>query len=49
MAKWYGGYGCIADYDIERFYRDGKIVEIYEGSKGVGKALIARELLKEVY
>ncbi len=45
----HGGYGYIADYDIQRFYRDAKIVEIYEGSKEVEKAVIARELLKMVF
>jgi alkylation response protein AidB-like acyl-CoA dehydrogenase len=42
----HGGYGYIAEYDIQRFYRDAKIVEIYEGSKEVEKAIIAADLLK---
>jgi alkylation response protein AidB-like acyl-CoA dehydrogenase len=41
----HGGYGFIGDYNIERFYRDCKIVEIYEGTKEVEKTIIARELL----
>jgi len=41
----HGGYGYIADYDMERFYRDAKIVEIYEGTKEIEKNTIARELL----
>jgi alkylation response protein AidB-like acyl-CoA dehydrogenase len=41
----HGGYGYIADYDIERFYRDAKIVEIYEGTKEIEKNTIAREIL----
>jgi len=45
----HGGYGYISDYDIQRFYRDAKIVEIYEGSKEVEKAIIANELLKRVF
>lgn len=45
----HGGYGYIAEYDIQRFYRDAKIVEIYEGSKEVEKAIIASELLRRVY
>lgn len=44
----HGGYGYIADYDMERFYRDAKIVEIYEGSKEIEKNTIARELLGRV-
>ncbi len=44
----HGGYGYIADYDIERFYRDAKIVEIYEGAKEIEKNTIARELLGRI-
>ena len=42
----HGGYGFIDEYDISRFYRDAKIVEIYEGSKEIEKLIIARQLLK---
>ena len=45
----HGGYGYISDYDVQRYYRDAKIVEIYEGSKEVEKAIIGRELLKKVF
>jgi len=45
----HGGYGYIVEYDIQRFYRDAKIVEIYEGSKEVEKVIIANELLKKVF
>ena len=41
----HGGYGFIGDYNIERFYRDCKIVEIYEGTKEIEKMIIARALL----
>ena len=41
----HGGYGFIGDYNIERFYRDAKIVEIYEGTKEIEKLVIARALL----
>jgi alkylation response protein AidB-like acyl-CoA dehydrogenase len=41
----HGGYGYMADYDVERFYRDAKIVEIYEGTKEIEKNTIAREIL----
>ena len=44
----HGGYGYIAEYDMERFYRDAKIVEIYEGAKEIEKNTIARELLGRV-
>jgi alkylation response protein AidB-like acyl-CoA dehydrogenase len=42
----HGGYGYINEYDIQRFYRDAKIVEIYEGSREVEKAIIGTELLR---
>ncbi len=45
----HGGYGYIAEYDIQRFYRDAKIIEIYEGSKEVEKAVIASELLRRTF
>ncbi|HNZ59350.1 MAG TPA: acyl-CoA dehydrogenase family protein [Syntrophorhabdaceae bacterium] len=45
----HGGYGYIAEYDIQRFYRDAKIVEIYEGSKEVEKTIIANKFLKKVF
>ncbi len=41
----HGGYGYMEDYDISRFYRDAKIVEIYEGSKEIEKLIIAKRLL----
>jgi len=41
----HGGYGYFDDYDIERFYRAAKVLEIYEGTKEVEKIIIAREIL----
>jgi hypothetical protein len=41
----HGGYGYIGEYKIERFYRDAKITEIYEGTKEIEKLVIARALL----
>ncbi|MFC2085790.1 acyl-CoA dehydrogenase family protein [Bacteroidota bacterium] len=40
-----GGYGYIADYEVERFYRDAKITEIYEGTKEIQKNTIAASVL----
>jgi len=42
----HGGYGYIDEYDISRFYRDAKIVEIYEGAKEIEKLVIGRQLIK---
>ena len=52
MAVWvcdkalqlHGGYGYIDEYDVQRFYRDAKILEIYEGAKEAEKLTIARRL-----
>jgi alkylation response protein AidB-like acyl-CoA dehydrogenase len=41
----HGGYGYFNDYDIERFYRAAKVLEIYEGTKEVEKIIIARRVL----
>jgi butyryl-CoA dehydrogenase len=43
----HGGYGCTKAYPIERFYRDAKVCEIYEGTSEVQRMLIARSLLKQ--
>ena len=43
--QMFGGYGFLNEYDIARFYRDSKIVEIYEGTKEMEKIVIANSLL----
>jgi acyl-CoA dehydrogenase len=42
----FGGAGYIADYGIERFYRDVRIFRIYEGTSQIQQLIIARETLK---
>jgi acyl-CoA dehydrogenase len=44
-VQLHGGYGYMDEYDVQRFYRDAKIVEIYEGTKEIEKLTIAREIL----
>ena len=41
-----GGYGYIGEYDVERYYRDAKITEIYEGTREIQKNTITRFMLK---
>jgi alkylation response protein AidB-like acyl-CoA dehydrogenase len=40
----HGGSGFVDDFDVERFYRDAKITQIYEGTTEIQKNIIAREL-----
>ncbi|VUT24094.1 MAG: putative acyl-CoA dehydrogenase [Candidatus Methanolliviera sp. GoM_oil] len=44
----HGGYGYMADYDVERWYRNAKIQEIYEGTKEIEKYTIAREIIGRI-
>ncbi|MFC7046336.1 acyl-CoA dehydrogenase family protein [Halobacteriaceae archaeon GCM10025711] len=41
----HGGSGYVNDFPVERFYRDAKITQIYEGTTEIQKNIIARELL----
>jgi butyryl-CoA dehydrogenase len=42
----HGGYGFLNDYPVEKFYRDMRVFQIYDGTNEVQKILIARELQK---
>ncbi len=41
----HGGYGYTTEFPVERYYRDAKITEIYEGTSEIQQIVIARELL----
>ncbi|MGH7277990.1 MAG: acyl-CoA dehydrogenase family protein [Candidatus Rokuibacteriota bacterium] len=41
----HGGYGFTKEYEVERFFRDAKITQIYEGTSQIQKLVIAREVL----
>jgi butyryl-CoA dehydrogenase len=42
----HGGYGYIKEYPVERFFRDAKITQIYEGTSQIQRLVIARSLLE---
>ncbi|WP_044894347.1 acyl-CoA dehydrogenase [Bacillus alveayuensis] len=42
----YGGYGYTKDYPVERFFRDAKICQIYEGTSEIQRIVISKHLLK---
>ncbi len=43
----FGGYGYVTDYPVERYMRDAKITEIYEGTSEVQRIVIANNVLKD--
>jgi alkylation response protein AidB-like acyl-CoA dehydrogenase len=42
----FGGYGYTREYPVERFMRDAKITQIYEGTNQIQRVVIARELAR---
>jgi butyryl-CoA dehydrogenase len=43
-VELHGGYGCTTDMPVERYYRDAKLIEIYEGTAEIHRAVVARSL-----
>jgi acyl-CoA dehydrogenase len=43
----YGGAGYIADYGVERFYRDVRLFRLYEGTSQIQQLVIARHMIRE--
>ena len=43
----HGGYGYVKDYDVERYFRDAKILEIGEGTSEIQRLIISREIIKQ--
>jgi alkylation response protein AidB-like acyl-CoA dehydrogenase len=43
-----GGHGCMVENEVERFYRDARVVEIYEGTREIHKNTIAGFLLGKI-
>jgi len=46
-VQLFGGYGYIKDYPIEKYMRDAKITQIYEGTNQIQRVVIARSILRE--
>jgi butyryl-CoA dehydrogenase len=44
-VQLFGGYGYIQDYPVERYFRDAKITEIYEGTSEIQRLVISRHLV----
>jgi len=42
----HGGYGYVADFPVERIYRDVRVCQIYEGTSDIQRLVIAREITK---
>lgn len=43
----FGGYGFMEDYPVAKFFRDAKILQIYEGTNQIQRLVVARNLIKE--
>jgi hypothetical protein len=43
----HGGYGYVADFPVERIYRDVRVCQIYEGTSDVQRLVIGRAVLAE--
>ena len=46
-VQLFGGYGYMKDYPIEKYMRDAKITQIYEGTNQIQRIVIAKNLMKE--
>ena len=44
----HGGYGYSKEYDVERYFRDAKVTEIYEGTSEVQRMVVARSVLSQL-
>lgn len=44
----FGGYGFMTEYDVERYYRDAKMIELQEGIRDVQKDIVARNVIGKI-
>jgi alkylation response protein AidB-like acyl-CoA dehydrogenase len=45
-VQLFGGYGYTVDFPVERFMRDAKITQIYEGTNQIQRVVMSRALLR---
>jgi alkylation response protein AidB-like acyl-CoA dehydrogenase len=45
IPEKYGGYGILEEYDVAHYWRNAKVLEIFEGSKEIEKLIIGRKVL----
>ena len=45
----HGGYGYIKDYSVEKYFRDGRVTTLYEGTSEIQRLIIARQILADVF
>ena len=43
----HGGYGYVKEYPVERYFRDARVTEIYEGTTEAQKMVISRAIINE--
>ncbi len=43
----FGGYGYSKDYPVERYFRDARVTEIYEGTSEIQRVVIARQIYRD--
>ena len=43
----YGGAGYMAEYKVERFYRDVRLLRIYEGTSQIQQTIIAKQMIRQ--
>ena len=48
VIQIYGGYGYVHENDVERFFRDAKILEIVDGTSEIQRSTISREIIKGI-
>jgi len=45
-AQLFGGYGYVTESPMQRYFRDAKLIEIYEGTSQIQRIVIARHVLR---